>query len=365
MMALAVTRTGALTAAAALQRKVPVVLVQGGIHAGEIDGKDAGFLALREALENKAAPGALDKQVLLFVPVFNVDGHERYGRWNRPNQRGPEAMGWRTTAQNDNLNRDYMKADTTEMQAMLALVNAWDPLVYVDLHVTDGAKFQPDVSIQLEPIHIGDEGLKHDGLVLRDGVMADLRKHGSDPKPFYIGFKTEDDPSSGFEDFVSEPRYSHGYFQLRNRFGMLVETHSWKEYPVRVRVTRNVIVALLSQVAAHGGEWMQAAHAADSRALAGTPVALTFKASETSHMIDFGGYAYTRTQSDVSGALRIQYDESKPQTWTVPLRDDLVPDLVVTAPAAGYIVPAADAAMVGAKLRAHGVAFKVLVTATG
>src|SRR3546814_9212396 len=73
----------------------PVLLVQGGIHAGESDGKDAGFLALRQALEGEAAPGALDRQVLLFVPVFNVDGHERFGRWNRPNQRGPEEMGWR------------------------------------------------------------------------------------------------------------------------------------------------------------------------------------------------------------------------------------------------------------------------------
>jgi murein tripeptide amidase MpaA len=136
------------------------MLIQGGIHAGEIDGKDAGFLALREALENKAAAGALDKQVLLFVPVFNVDGHERFGKWNRPNQRGPVEMGWRTTAQNYNLNRDYVKADAPEMQAMLALVNAWDPLAYVDLHVTDGAKFEPDVSIQVEPVHGGDEAAR-------------------------------------------------------------------------------------------------------------------------------------------------------------------------------------------------------------
>ncbi|HEU4372807.1 MAG TPA: M14 family zinc carboxypeptidase, partial [Telluria sp.] len=104
MKALIVTRTGALTPAAAKQRGLPVVLIQGGIHAGEIDGKDAGFLALRELLENRVAPGALDKQVLLFVPVFNVDGHERFTPNNRPNQRGPVEMGWRTTAQNFNLN---------------------------------------------------------------------------------------------------------------------------------------------------------------------------------------------------------------------------------------------------------------------
>ena len=150
-----------------------MLLVQGGIHAGEIDGKDAGFLALRQVLDGEAAPGALDKQVLLFVPVFNVDGHERFGAWNRPNQRGPEQMGWRTTAQNYNLNRDYVKADSAEMQAMLALVDEWDPLASVDLHVTDGAKFQHDISIQVEPLHAGDPGLRKVGTALRDGVIGD------------------------------------------------------------------------------------------------------------------------------------------------------------------------------------------------
>src|SRR5207237_5800565 len=151
MLALIASRTGALTPEAARKKGLPVLLVQGGIHAGEIDGKDAGFLALREALENRAAKGALDRQVLVFVPVFNVDGHERFGRWNRPNQRGPEEMGWRATAQNFNLNRDYMKADTPEMQAMLRLLGTWDPTLYVDLHVTDGDEYQHDVTNTLKP----------------------------------------------------------------------------------------------------------------------------------------------------------------------------------------------------------------------
>ncbi|MFP5391119.1 MAG: M14 family zinc carboxypeptidase, partial [Gammaproteobacteria bacterium] len=96
MKALVVSTSGALSAQAAQAQKLPVVLIQGGIHAGEIDGKDAGLLAIREVLERRAAPGALDRQVLLFVPVFNIDGHERFRRWNRPNQRGPVEMGWRT-----------------------------------------------------------------------------------------------------------------------------------------------------------------------------------------------------------------------------------------------------------------------------
>ena len=359
MLAMAVSRTGALDAKQAAARGLPVLLVQGGIHAGEIDGKDAGFLALRQVLEGKAAKGALDRQVLLFVPVFNVDGHERFGRWNRPNQRGPEQMGWRTTAQNLNLNRDYMKAQAPEMQAMLALVNEWDPLAYIDLHVTDGAQFEHDVSIQVQPVQSGDDDLREVGLQLRGAVMANLSGHGSLPLSFYPSFRVIDDPTSGFEDGVSPPRFSNGYFQQRNRFAMLVETHSWKDYATRVRVTRNTIIALLEQIASHGKDWLARAKAADQRSarLAGKPVALDFMTGGAERQIAFRGYEYTRTRSDVSGALMTRYDEKRPQVWTLPLRDEVKPRTVVIAPTGGYLVPAAHADWVGAKLAQHGIRF--------
>jgi len=360
MKALAVSRSGALTPAAARARGIPVVLMQGGIHAGEIDGKDAGFLALRETLDGEAAQGALDRLVWVFVPVFNVDGHERFGPWNRPNQRGPEEMGWRTTAQNYNLNRDYAKADSPEMRAMLALVEDWDPIAYIDLHATDGAQFEHDVSIQVEPLHSGDQALRKAGLSLRDGTIADLERQGSLPLPFYPSFEDYQDPASGFEDGVSPPRFSTGYFPLRNRLAMLVETHSWKEYPVRVRITRNTIVSVLEQVARRGREWSALAKAADARDLAGTPVPLDYKATDRARTIDFRGYAYARTPSEVSGELMTRYDESTPQVWKVPLRDEIVPGNVVDAPRGGYIVPAAHAAMVADRLRVHGIAFDTL-----
>lgn len=367
MKALVASTSGALDAATARKRGLPVVLIQGGIHAGEIDGKDAGFLALREILEGKAAKGALDKLVWVFVPVFSVDGHERFGAWNRPNQRGPEQMGWRTTAQGYNLNRDYVKADAPEMQAMLALINEWDPLAEVDLHVTDGAKFEHDVSIQVEPVHAGDSELRKVGRVWRDEVIADLTRQGSLPLPYYPSFAVSDDPTSGFDDGVPPPRFSHGYFWLRNRLGMLVETHSWKTYPVRVRITRNTVVSVLEQVAKHGRQWLQLAHQADARAskLKGRPVPLTYAAGKESHLVDFRGYEYTRTPSEISGALMTRYDETKPQIWKIPLRDNLQPSLSVAAPGGGYLVPAAHAAWVGAKLKLHGIDFRTLDARSG
>ena len=362
MRALVASTSGALTAEQAQRRGLPVVLIQGGIHAGEIDGKDAGFLALRELLEGKAATGALDKLVWVFVPVFNVDGHERFGAWNRPNQRGPKEMGWRTTAQNYNLNRDYLKADTPEMQAMLQLVQRWDPLVMVDLHATNGAQFEHDISIQVEPVHAGDAGLRRAGLALRTGVIDDLAKQGSLPLPYYPSFVVQDDPTSGFEDGVPPPRFSHGDYLLRNRIGMLVETHSWKEYPVRVRITRNTVVSVLEHVARDGAAWQAAAKQADIAAakLGGEPEPLTYVAAPTVRTVDFRGYAYTRTTSDVSGALMTRYDEATPQVWKVPLKDDVRPDVVVDAPKAGYLVPAAEAAWVAAALKTHGVEYRLL-----
>ena len=362
MQLLVVTATGAFDPAEARRRGLPVVLVQGGIHAGEIDGKDAGFLALRQVLEGQAAPGALDKLVWLFVPVFNVDGHERFGRWNRPNQRGPEEMGWRTTAQNFNLNRDYVKADSAEMRAMLRLVREWDPLATVDLHATDGAQFEHDISIQVEPLHAGDPALREVGRAWRDATLADLAAQGSLPLAFYPSFVASDDPASGFEDGVPPPRFSHGYFLLRNRLGMLVETHSWKPYPERVRTTRNTVVSVLEQIAAHGAQWRRTAEQADARAarLGGQVEALAWKATEHARTVDFRGYAYTRTPSEVSGALMTRYDETTPQLWHLPLRDQVVSALDATAPHAGYLVPPAWAAFVQPALESHGVAFRRL-----
>jgi hypothetical protein len=255
-----------------------------------------------------------------------------------------------------------MKADAPEMQAMLALVNAWDPLTYVDLHVTDGAQFQHDVSIQVEPVNSGDAQFRQAGLALRTNVIADITKEGSSPQSYYMSFRENDNPASGFANTVYEPRFSTGYFLLRNRMSLLVETHSWKDYATRVRVTHNSIVAILKQVAAHGQAWLQSAREADARAahLAGQPVALSYKTTDKTTMVDFQGYAYTRTMSDVSGMMMTHYDETKPQVWHVPLRDEVVEDLQVKAPGAGYVVPAAWAQIVASKLALHGIAYRTL-----
>lgn len=366
MKALAVSTSGALDPKAAQAKGLPVLMAQGGIHAGEIDGKDAGFKLIRDLLEGKAGQGLLDRQVLLFVPVFNVDGHENFRAWNRPNQRGPKEMGFRVTAQRYNLNRDYVKADSPEMQAMLDLVLRWDPLAMLDLHVTDGAKFRHDISITGEPTNSGDEALREAGKAMLHGIVDKLAAQGSLPVDFYPSFARDDDPASGFVDGVGTPRFSNGYFPLRNRIGILVETHSWRTYPERVKATYNTVLDAMELTAANGPRWLQLAHEADARAaqLGGKPVPLSYKATDASRTIDFLGYEYTRTPSDISGALMTRYDESKPQVWKVPLRNTIVPDTVVVAPKGGYLVPPEHAAAVSRWLLRHGIRYRVLVNAT-
>ncbi len=362
MLALAASADGTLDAATAHARARPVVLMQGGIHSGEIDGKDAGFLALRQMLEGRAAGNALTKVTFVFVPVFSVDGHERFGRWNRPNQVGPEEMGWRTTAQNLNLNRDYVKADTPEMQAMLRLLNEWDPILYVDLHVTDGAKFEHDISYGVQPTQAGDADLRRVATAMRDALMAKMTSQGSLPLDFYPEFVSYEDPQSGFAETIGPPRFSQIYWSRRNRIGVLVETHSWKDYPTRVRITRNTIVDMMELAAASGAEWLRAAEAADRRSaqVGGANVTLVYGNTDKIRMIDFRGYAYTREPSSISGSLATHYDDTRPQIWHLPLKDEVKPLVSVTAPRGGYIVPAAYAQFVREKLTLHAVEFRVL-----
>jgi hypothetical protein len=359
MLALVISKSGALTPQDARERNVPVTLMQGGIHAGEIDGKDAGFLAVREMLTGKLAPRALESFVFVFVPVFNVDGHERFGRWNRPNQNGPEEMGWRVTSQNLNLNRDYTKADAPETQAMLRLLEAWDPVLYVDLHVTDGAQFEHDVANLLEPIYMGDTELRVAGRAALDELNQALTAQGSLPLDFYPSFLDTDNPESGFTVGAYSPRFSTGYWPLHNRFALLVETHSWKDYPTRVRTTHNTIIKLSEMTAQHGREWRKLMRAADERAqrLGGEEVALDYQPGPHTRTIDFRGYAYTRTPSEISGALVTRYDPTKPQIWRIPLRDTVIPKLTVRAPLGGYVIPPAYAALIAERLSVHGVRF--------
>lgn len=359
---LVVSQDGVLSPEEAARRRRPVILVQAGIHAGEIEGKDAGFALLRDILDGTVAGEPLTAVTVVFVPIVNPDGHERFGPAHRVNQRGPAEMGFRATAQNLNLNRDYVKVDAPEMAALLELFGRWDPVVYVDLHTTDGAKFEHDVAVLVGPLGARPDGLERTAKALSDALQARLTAMGHLPLDFYPSFDESDDPTSGFTAGDPPARFSQAYASARDRIGVLVETHSWRVYEERARAMRDLLLALLERAASDAPAWRTAIDGAAVAAtrLGGTDVVLVTQGQPEGRMIDFRGYAYERRSSEISGGTWIVYDEQTPQVWKVPLRDVVAPAVTVKAPRGGYYVPAAYAALVAPRLEAHRVAFSRL-----
>ena len=128
------------TPAEAKRLRRPVIYVEGNIHSGEVEGKEAMQALLRD-LVSKPGPSILDSIVLIAVPDYNADGNDNLApqRQNRGSQNGPEMVGTRPNSQGLNLNRDYIKGETPETRASLAMFNAWDPDIFIDLHTTDGS----------------------------------------------------------------------------------------------------------------------------------------------------------------------------------------------------------------------------------
>ena len=218
----------------------PVVLIQNGIHAGEIDGKDASLMILRDMAAGRHRE-ILDAVTLVILPIYNVDGHERVSPYNRPNQDGPrQGMGFRTTAGGLDLNRDHLKISSEEARSLIALVNAWRPHLHIDNHVTDGVDHDwvltwawAEAPQAPAPV---DAWLR----AHMPAVLAATAKAGHKNGP-YVDLLDGNDPAKGFSSWVGQPRYSSGYFPLRNRPSILVETHSYKPYKDRVLATRDFL----------------------------------------------------------------------------------------------------------------------------
>ena len=344
------------------RRGAPVILVQAGIHAGEIEGKDAGFLFARDLIEGKVAPGALDHVSLVFVPVINPDGHERFGTNHRPNQRGPKEMGFRTNGARMNLNRDYTNAQTPEIAALLGVVRAHDPVMLVDLHATDGAKFEHDISVITAPLAPRPDDLEEAATALNAVVQRRLTELGHLPLDFYPSFIDDESPHSGFARGEAPARFSNWYMAARNRIGVLVETHSWRTYPERARSTYHVLQAIFEEETRSATRWTEVTRAADaaSAKLAGTEVTLAWKTAEGHRTFDFRGYAYERRTSDLTGGTWLVYDETTPETWTVPLYEELVPSVSAVAAGGGYLVDGGVAAQVRSVLDRHGIAYTAI-----
>jgi hypothetical protein len=340
------SRDGEFDSAKLHAQNRPIVLIQNAIHAGEMDGKDACLALIRDIVITREKASLLDRAVLVIIPIYNADGHERFGPNNRINQNGPAEMGWRTTATNLNLNRDYMKADAPETRAWLKLWNKYLPDFFVDDHVTDGADFQYDVTLSIESGPQVDPNqaawIKN---TLLPGVIQRVDATGTHLAAPYIELIDGTDPSKGISLFQNTPRFSTGYTVLQNRPGMLVEMHMLKDYRTRVTGNYEALRAMLEIVNRDADKLVKLNRDADATttnagksAQAQPTFPLRLDVTGATEPFLFKTYKYTRTPSEVSGGTWIQYTH-EPLDITVPRQNELKPTLTIAPPRA-CIIPA-------------------------
>ncbi len=328
----------------------PIVYVQGNIHAGEVEGKEA-LLALLRDLTSDRHKNVLDSVVLIAVPDYNADGNEKFGHQevNRGNQNGPEMVGVRANAQGFDLNRDYIKAEAPETRASLAMFTKWDPDIFVDLHTTDGSyhgyalTYAPPLN-PAAPL----------GVFARDSLMPVLRERMMSRHGYatfdYGDFLSDDTLSKGWITFDSRPRFGTNYYGLRDRIAILSEAFSHDPFERRVKSTDAFVREILSLAAERS-----------SRIMARQPPTITsvpIQSDITTAPEPIGVVAEimertgdsTRTQPGVPKGRR---RTGKFITVKMPVFDRFKPTLNAQAPVR-YVIPGSDTAAVRV-LRSHGI----------
>lgn len=341
----------------------PIVFIINGIHAGEIEGKDASKILLREILVTKEKEYLIDNVVLMVVPIFSVDGHERKSKYNRINQDGPEEMGWRTTSQGYNLNREWMKADAPEMQYMLKLISEWDPDFIIDNHTTNGADYQYTVTYQVERFaNIYPETVQWLKKKFVPHLIKNVEEQGYLMFPYVALRNWREGLEAGISDWASLPRLSTGYFALQNRPSLLVETHMIKPYKERVYSTLKVLETTLDFVNKNSTELIKLNKEADEKTIKQFHInrgflPVSFNTSDKFDEVKFKGIEYFYEDSEISGSKKIVYT-GKPKNMIVKFYNDVyVQDSVKTAK--GYYIPA-EWKIIVERLKLHGVEVSVV-----
>lgn len=338
----------------------PLLMAQAGIHSGEIDGKDAGLMLLRDMTVAGKRSELLQGANFLFIPILNADGHEMVSPYHRINQRGPEQMGWRTNARNQNFNRDYAKLDIPAMQSLVQVINEWQPDLYLDLHVTDGVDYQYDITFGGNGAGGWSPGIGQwlNG-VYTTAVSTALAGQGHIPGPLIMAVNGLD-LQDGFYVWNADPRYSNGYGDARHLPAILVENHSLKPYRQRVLGTYVLLAASLEVLAAEHGELKKAV--ALDRARRPRQAVLGYVPSDSPpEKVPFKGIASERFEGEASGNSAVR--------WLGVKDEQPVPKVLITSPRAvvdmpsAYLVPPQWADVVQ-RLALHGIPVETVANET-
>ncbi|MDA1080109.1 MAG: M14 family metallopeptidase [Gemmatimonadetes bacterium] len=377
----------------------PIVYIQGNIHAGEVEGKEALLAVLRDLVFDPR-PNVLDSLVLIAVPIYNADGNEAFGQQGqrRGSQNGPEMVGQRPNGMGLDLNRDYMKAEAPETRASLAMFNAWDPDLFVDLHTTDGSYhgYALTYSPSLHPAAAIVGGTFGGGFT-RDSMLPLIRERMRTRHQFevfdYGNFSGDEGPAAqgeprSWSTYEHLPRYGTNYYGLRGRLSILSEAYSHDPFERRVKSTAAFVRELLSVTAQKSRSVLAITRASDAALAAGKPISVPIRATMTKspsiqpvieEIIDTlpeareqlaagrGAQAGRGGGGRAGGRGGCQWPLSEPGmrcgfkrsgrfvTKQMPVKDRFDATLSVTMPVAYAITPAMMSDSVMHRLRLHGI----------
>lgn len=331
------------------------VLVMANIHAGEVEGKEASLAILREIAQG-GHRDIVTRLIVAFIPNYNPDGNDKIDRRHRPDQAGPiQGVGVRHNGMDLDLNRDYVKAEAPETEALIRTVRGLDAALVVDLHTTNGSFHGFDLTYA-GPLHPAtDPGvLKYVRASFLPALQARMRKRGFETFD-YGNWVDEKDPASGWASFEGLPRYGNSYFGLRNRLTLLSEAYSHDPFDKRIAKTHALVTGALAIAAEESGTIRSVIAAADRAAatLAGSaslPTRTRLEKTFDAHPIPVGS---VREEKDpVTGLVR-QWDTDQSAPVTMPVFAHFSGTDPRPVPS-GWIVPRPGARMLRV-LAIHGI----------
>ncbi|MBL7719535.1 MAG: M14 family metallopeptidase [Flavipsychrobacter sp.] len=333
-----------------------ILLINNGIHPGEPDGIEACKMLLRDAASGKIT--VPENVVLAVVPVFNIGGALNRGSYSRANQQGPEEYGFRGSAQNLDLNRDFIKMDAQETRTLVEVFHSLDPDVFIDNHVSNGADYQHIITL-LATQHdkLGGKAGKYMYDVFEPALYRDMKERGYDLVPYVNHFGNT--PEKGWTEFYDYPRFSSGLAAMFQTMAFVPETHMLKPFRQRVEATYELMRSFI-KVASRNARQVKEARQTDREALLlQRSFPLDWKLNEgQARLVQFMGYEAAYKKSAVSGHDRLYYDRSKPYTRQVKFYNSYSGAQYVTAPQA-YIVPQGWGNVI-TRLRLNGVKMRRL-----
>jgi len=317
--------------------KKNIILINNAIHPGESDGVDASMMLLRDIVQDKKQIKKLENTIIAVIPIYNIGGALNRNSHSRANQNGPKEYGFRGNAQNFDLNRDFIKADTKNAKAFAKIFHLVKPAVFIDNHVSNGADYQYAIThLFTQHNNLGNDLGAFIENVMRPNIEASLLKKDIIITPYVNVWGTT--PEAGFSQFFDSPRYSTGYTTLFNTLGMMVETHMLKPYKQRVEETYSFLESAIDFTTEKGVEIKELRLNAVAKILAKKTYPISFELDKNNYStLQFKGYEGSYIDSKVTNGKRLFYDRTKPYTKPVKYFNNYIPSKEIKIPKA-YIL---------------------------